>query len=88
MEFHTFISISSIVMAPDLKTRSRTDGRGNDSARAVVDRPFFVDPFSLKLSTAGFLLLQCSSCVVRHPRDLMVSVPTRCFCRVLIFVSS
>ena len=26
--------------------------------------------------------------VVRHPRDLQVSVTTRCFCRVLIFVSS
>ena len=26
--------------------------------------------------------------VVRHPRDLQVSVATRCFCRVLIFVSS
>ena len=38
-------------------------------------------------STAGFLLLQCSSGVVRHPRDLQVSVATR-FCRVLIFASS
>ena len=34
-----------------------------------------------------FLLLQCSSGVVRHPRDLQVSVATR-FCRVLIFASS
>ena len=32
-------------------------------------------------STVGFLLLQCSSGVVRHPRDLQVSVATR-FCRV------
>ena len=38
-------------------------------------------------STVGFLLLQCSSGVVRHPRDLQVSVATR-FCRVLIFASS
>ena len=38
-------------------------------------------------STVGFLLLQSSSGVVRHPRDLQVSVTTRCFCRVLIFVS-
>ena len=30
---------------------------------------------------------KCSSGVVRHPRDLQVSVATR-FCRVLIFVSS
>ena len=34
------------------------------------------------------LLLQCSSGVARHPGDLRVSVATRCFCRVLIFVSS
>ena len=39
-------------------------------------------------STVGFLLLQCSSGVVLHPRDLQVSVATCCFCRVLIFVSS
>ena len=38
-------------------------------------------------STVGFLLLQCSSGVVRHPRDLQVSVATH-FCRVLIFASS
>ena len=38
-------------------------------------------------STVGFLLLQCSSGVVRHLRDLQVSVATR-FCRVLIFASS
>ena len=42
---------------------------------------------SQQCSTVGFLLLQCSSGVVRHPRDLQVSVATR-FCRVLIFVSS
>ena len=38
-------------------------------------------------STVGFPLLQCSSDVVRHPRDLQVSVAA-CFCRVLIFASS
>ena len=38
-------------------------------------------------STVGFLLLQCSSGLVRHPRDIQVSVATR-FCRVLIFASS
>ena len=38
-------------------------------------------------STFGFLLLQCSSGVVRHPRDLQVSVATH-FCQVLIFASS
>ena len=38
-------------------------------------------------SCVGFLLLQCSSGVVRYPRDLQVSVATRS-CRVLIFASS
>ena len=38
-------------------------------------------------STVGFLLIQCSSGVVRHPRDIQVWVATR-FCRVLIFASS
>ena len=38
-------------------------------------------------STVGFLLLQCSSGVVGHPRDLQVSVATH-FCRVLIFAST
>ena len=37
--------------------------------------------------TVGFLLLQCSTGFVRHPRDLQVSVATG-FCRVLIFASS
>ena len=40
-----------------------------------------------RFSTVGFLLLQCSSGVVRHPRDLQVSVATR-FCRILNFASS
>ena len=39
-------------------------------------------------STVGFLLLQSSSGVVRHPRDLQVSVTTHCFCRFLNFISS
>ena len=51
-------------------------------------RSFFVCCLAHRGSTVGFLLLQCSSGVVRHPRDLHVSVATRCFCRVLIFVSS
>ena len=38
-------------------------------------------------STVGFLLLQCSSGVVRHTGDLRVSVATRS-CRVFIFASS
>ena len=47
----------------------------------------FVCCLAHRCSTAGFLLLQCSSGVVRHPRDLQVSFATR-FCRVLIFASS
>ena len=52
-----------------------------------LDRSFFVCCLAHRGSTVGFLLLQCSSGVVRHPRDLQVSVATR-FCRVLIFASS
>ena len=52
-----------------------------------LDRIFFVCCLAHRGSTVGFLLLQCSSGVVRHPRDLQVSVATR-FCRVLIFASS
>ena len=51
-------------------------------------RSFFVCCLAHRGSAVGFLLLQCSSGVVRHPRDLQVSVTTRCFCRVLIFVTS
>ena len=50
-------------------------------------RSFFVCCLAHRGSTFGFLLLQCSSGVIRHPRDLQVSVATR-FCRALIFVSS
>ena len=50
MEFHEFISSSSIVMAPHLKTRPRTDGWGDESALAVVNLPSFVESFTLQLS--------------------------------------
>ena len=52
-----------------------------------LGRSFFVCCLAHRGSTVGFLLLQCSSGVVRHPRDLQVSVATH-FCRVLIFASS
>ena len=52
-----------------------------------VGLSFFVCCLAHRGSTVGFLLLQCSSGVVRHPRDLQVSVATRS-CRVLIFASS
>ena len=52
-----------------------------------LGRSFFVCCLAHRGSTVGFLLLQCSSGVVRHPRDLEVSVATH-FCRVLIFASS
>ena len=52
-----------------------------------LGRSFFVCCLAHRGSTIGFLLLQCSSGVVRHPRDLQVSVATH-FCRVLIFASS
>ena len=51
-----------------------------------LGRSFFVCCLAHRGSTVGFLLLQCSSGVVRHPRDLQVSVATH-FCRVLIFAS-
>ena len=50
-------------------------------------KAIFVYCLAHRGSTVGFLLLQCSSGVVRHPMDLQVSVATR-FCRVLIFASS
>ena len=52
-----------------------------------LGRSFFVCCLAHRGSTVGFLLRQCSSGVVRHPRDLQVSVATY-FCRVLIFASS
>ena len=52
-----------------------------------LGQSFFVCCLAHRGSTVGFLLLQCSSGVVRHPRDLQVSVATR-FCQVLIFASS
>ena len=54
----------------------------------VRGRSFFVCCLAHRGSTVGFLLLQCSSGVVRHPMYLQVSVATLCFCQVLIFVSS
>ena len=52
------------------------------------DRSVLVCCLAHRGSTVDFLLLQCSSGGVRHPRDFQVSVATRCFCRVIIFVSS
>ena len=52
-----------------------------------LDRSFFVCCLVHRGSTVDFLLLQCSSGVVRHPRDLQVSVAIRS-CQVLIFASS
>ena len=52
-----------------------------------LGRSFFVCCLAHQGSTVGFLWLQCSSDVVRHPGDLWVSVATRS-CRVLIFASS
>ena len=52
-----------------------------------LGRSFFVCYLAHRGSTVGFLLLQCSSGVFRHPRDLQVPVATR-FGRVLIFASS
>ena len=52
-----------------------------------LGRSFFVCCLAHRGSNVGFLLLQCSSGVVRHPRDLQVSVATRSR-RVLIFASS
>ena len=50
-----------------------------------LGRSFFVCCLAHRGSTVGFLLLQCSSGVVRHPRDLQVSVTTR-FCPHLCFI--
>ena len=60
MKFHDFISFSySIVTAPDFKTRPRTDGLDDDSARTVVNRPSFVESFTLQLSRKGTLASIC-----------------------------
>ena len=55
-KFCEFMS-SSIVMALDLKTRPRTDRRGDDSARAVVNRQSFNELFMLLFSRKGTLAL-------------------------------
>ena len=52
-----------------------------------LGRSIFVCCLANRGSTVGFLLLQCSSGVVRHPSGLKVSVATRSR-RVLIFASS
>ena len=71
-------------------------GRASDSVMARyiklfilvgLGRSFFVCCLAHRGSIVGFLLLQCSSGVVRHPRDLQVSVATRS-CRVLILAPS
>ena len=70
-------------------------GRASDSMmarhKAIYFSWFEPELFCLLLGPPGFncwfLSLQCSSGVVRHPRDLQVSVAIR-FCRFLIFASS
>ena len=72
MKFHEFIASNSIVMAPDLKTRPRTDGRSDDSARAVVNRSSFIESFTLqrqerapwRLFPANFGLISRTSAVL------------------------
>ena len=49
-------------------------------------RSIFVCCLAQRDSTVGFLLLQCSSGVVRHPGDLRALVATRCFCPHLCFI--
>ena len=58
-----------------------------DQEQSDLDLNYLSRSFYPPGSTVGFLLRQRSSGVVRHPRDLQVSVATR-FCRVLMFVSS
>ena len=54
---YEFISPSSKVMAPDLKTQPRTDGLGDDSARAVDNRPSFVESFTKRHLGAYFQVI-------------------------------
>ena len=68
---------SDSMMAPDIKL----------FILVGLCQSFFVCCLTHRGSTVGFLLLQCSSGVVQHPRDLQVSIAT-CFCRLLIFASS
>ena len=73
-------------------------GRTSDSINENLEIKLFIlvgfgPGFSCLLlthrdSTVGFRLLQCSSGVVQYPRDLQVSVALRCFCEVLVCVSS
>ena len=48
-----FIYTSSIVMVPNLKTGPMADGQGDDNARAEINRPSFVESFTLQLSRKG-----------------------------------
>ena len=56
MKFDEFILSSSIVMDRDLKTRPRTDGQGDDRVM-IVNRPSFVESFTLQLSRKGTLAI-------------------------------
>ena len=55
-----------------------------------LGRSFFVCCLAQRGSTVGFLLLQCSSGVVRHPKDLQVSVNTFLssphLCFIIVFI--
>ena len=66
---------------------TQTNGRMHRRTTCLSVVELFVCCLAHRGSTIGFLLLQCSSGVVRHPGDLRVSVAIR-FCRVLIFASS
>ena len=74
-----------------LLKESFRQGKGRTNIVIILGAAFNYTSCLLKKksnnATVGFLLLQCSSGVVRHPRDLQVSVATRS-CRVLIFASS
>ena len=49
-------------------------------------RSFFVCCLANRGSSVRFLLLQCSSGVVRHPRDLQVSVTSPHLCFIIVFI--
>ena len=89
-----FNPITAITLLPSLIARRRV-GRQTRSwprHKAIYfswfgPELFFVCCLAHRGLTVGFLLLQCSSGVVRYPRHLQVSVATRS-CRVLILASS
>ena len=74
-----------ITLLPSLIARRWVGRQTQSRHKAIYSSWLGPELFCLLLdhrgSTVGFLLLQCSSGVVRHPRDLQVSVATRCFCR-------